>query len=138
MSESTLKGSDALRRRITAIQHTGPIVAQHWSDTAADRTREQIPVATGATRASVRGEASRDGGRVFGGGAIRYLAGGTRAHAEHPNQAKAMRFQASGRTIFSKRVQKPATPANPRIFQAARDALSGLAAVTTGLWNKGA
>jgi len=135
---STLKGVPQLHRRLTEIQKSGPVIAGAWADRAADDIREQIPVATGATRASVQPEASRSGGRVFGGGALRYLIAGTRAHVERPSRHLAMKFQKSGQTIFSKRVQHPATPANPRILDAARGALDGMAKVTTDLWNKGA
>jgi hypothetical protein len=134
----TLHGAREFRNRLEGIRHTGESVAEDWADTGAEKVRAEIPRVTGATAASIEGEADSTGGRITGGQAITFLIGGTAAHTELPVNAQAMRFAVGGRTVFTKRVMHPPTSGNPRILDAARGALSGMAAVCIGLWNKAA
>ena len=134
----TLRGAGDFRRRLNAIRDTGVLVAKEWTEEGTDKVRAEIPRVTGATAASIHGEVSRDGGQILGSRVVRYLAGGTRAHTEEPTTKTVMKFDIGANTIFSKRVMHPATPANPRIFDAAKNALGSLSKACAGLWNKAA
>jgi hypothetical protein len=135
----TLRGAAQLRSRLSAIEHSGRTVAQQWADEGARRTRAQIQRRTGATAASVRSQDVSDtGAQLVGSAVVIYLAKGTKAHEQAPVNAKAMRFEVGGQTIFSKKVHHPATQGNPRILDAARGALTGFADIIRGLWNAAA
>ena len=118
-----LQGADELRARLNAIAGAGEGLAERWAEEHIRRTRSQINNRTGDTAASLRAEVSRDGARVTGSPVVTYLRDGTQAHEERPVNAKALRFQIGSRTIFSKRVFKPATRGNPALGDAHRDAL---------------
>lgn len=131
----TLHGANELRNRLNALRGTGQAVAQGWAEESERGMRAEIVRRTGETAASVHAEADAGGGRVLGSPVVIFLSGGTRAHEERPHNAQVMRFQVGGRTIFTKRVQHPATRGNPRILQAAADAISGMASAVYRLWN---
>jgi hypothetical protein len=131
----TLHGAREFRNRLNAIRDTGRIVAESWAEDGANDMRAEIPRVTGETAASLRGEADAGGGRIMGSPVVTYLAGGTAAHEERPVNAQAMRFAVGGRTVFTKRVMHPPTRGNPRILDAARNALTGMAAACYRLWN---
>lgn len=134
----TLHGAAQFTARLHAIEDTGRVVAEQWADKGVTGVRSQIQRRTGATAASVHADVSREGARIVGSPVVDYLADGTRAHVEVPRNAKALRFQIGGRTIFSKKVYHPATTGNPGIRQAAMNALGNFADALYGLWNRAA
>jgi hypothetical protein len=135
----TLRGAREFRHRLEAIRHTAESVAQDWADEDVRRVRSEIQRRTGETAASVHVESvTLEGARVVGSPVVNFLASGTKAHIEVPTNAQAMRFVIGGRTIFSKRVNHPATKGNPSIRQAAGDALRGFSDALYRLWNKAA
>lgn len=121
----SLQGASELRHRLHAIADIGRPISQRWADSAVRRIQSRIPVKTGQTRRSVHAAASRDGARVLGSPVVTFLDRGTRAHDEEPVHKKAIRFQAGGQAIFSKKVHKPATLGKhfegPAVRDAARD-----------------
>lgn len=134
----TLHGADDFRRRLRAIADSGEGLAERWAEDSIERMRSEINHRTGQTGASLQvGSASNSGASVLGSRVITYLAGGTRAHEQRPRRAKAMKFEIGARTIFTKRVQHPATAGNPDLANAPREALEDLdfADEVIGRWN---
>ena len=75
-----------------------------------------LKVRTGALRDSIQAEVALDGdrvkARVFSSGDVKYAAiqeygGRTAAHEIRPDKAKALAFQAGGRTVFARIVHHP-------------------------------
>ncbi|MER6105103.1 hypothetical protein ABT115_22975 [Streptomyces sp. NPDC001832] len=52
-----------------------------------------------------------------------YVINGTRPHVIRPSRARALRFQACGRTVYAARVNHPGNAANIFLAQAVREAL---------------
>ncbi|MFD9422310.1 MULTISPECIES: hypothetical protein [unclassified Streptomyces] len=52
-----------------------------------------------------------------------YVINGTRPHVIRPRRARALRFQAGGRTVFAARVNHPGNAANNFLARAVREAL---------------
>lgn len=135
----TLIGAREFKARLNAIRDTGRVVASDWADDSVDAIQREIPRVTGETAASVQaGSVSSAGASVVGSPVVLMLAKGTRSHLELPRDAQALRWQTGGRTIFSKRVNHPATRAYPKILQAAVDSVSGMAQAMINLWNRAA
>lgn len=135
----TLQGADQLRARLRAIGTMGADLAQDWADAQVQQVRSEIPVVSGETARSVHAEeVSNDGARVVGSPVVTYLAKGTAAHTEEPRDRQAMRFAVGGQTIFSKRVNHPATAGNPRILGRLVDSLGNLAERLYATWNRAA
>lgn len=131
----TLIGAPQLRARLNALQRTAPVLSEQWAVEDERSIAGEIPHRTGATAASLHHEVDRMGARILGSPVITYLAGGTRAHTEEPRNRTALKFSVGGRTIFSARVRHPATPGNPGILDAGREALRRFTDVVYGLWN---
>ena len=86
--------------------------------------KSRTPVRTGKLRASTRFQLKgtdesmrvevRQGARSAAGVMYRpFVTGGTRPHEIRPVNAKALRFNIGGRTVFAKRVNHPGTKPNP-------------------------
>lgn len=106
----TLKGSPQLRARLKAIKTSFKPIGREWADTTAALARPHVPVRTGKGRASVRRKnASQKLASVSARHYVGILDKGAKAHDIVPRRAPALVFKGhGGRTIFSKRVHKPA------------------------------
>lgn len=109
-----LRGSPELRRRLKAIRGVFKDAGREWADDTAKIARTKVPVRTGKTRASIRRRnASQRKATVVGNYPVNFIDAGVKAHDIKPKKHNAMKFEAGGRTIFSKKVHKRATPARP-------------------------
>jgi hypothetical protein len=118
-----VKGGPLLKARLEAVADCGPDILAEWADTASDGIRRTAPVRTGRGRASIRGRLTRRGAGVFGAYWLIFVDRGTKAHTIEARNAKALRFEKGGRTIFARKVFRRRMPRNPFITKAAQDAL---------------
>lgn len=107
---SQLKGAPQLRSRLKAIKVAFKPIGRQWADTTAQMARPHVPVRSGKGRASVRRKnASQTRATVAAIYYVGILDKGAKAHDIVPRGKSALVFKgSSGRTIFSKRVHKPA------------------------------
>jgi len=98
-------GASALHSRLNALLHVAENVERTWAAGTVPIIAGYIPENTGATRGSLR--ATTRG--IVGSPIVDFLDRGTRAHEEVARNAKVLRFQVGGRTLFRKRVSKPQT-----------------------------
>lgn len=120
-----LQGAPQLRRRLKAIRQVFKPVGRDWADETVRLARSRVKVKSGKTRNSIRRRnASMKRAAVVATHGARFLEAGTQAHDIKARNAKALRFQMGGQTIFSKKVHKRATHAQPFLHRSARDALA--------------
>lgn len=159
---ATLQGAPELHRRLQAIAAigapTGPgrtTLSSIWAEGAADAARSRVPVRTGATRRSIRPATRRGNPSVVGFYTVNFIDAGSKAHVE-PRQAgltktgrvsrrkvgsgKLLKFQVGGKTMFRKKINKPAIAARPFKVWARDEGLRRLdwKAFVYGIWNKAA
>lgn len=94
--------------------------------------RRLVGVKTGALKASIGSRIVRSNPgynvEVFAGGTpktAQYVMPhhqGSRPHVIRPRNRRALKFQASGRTVFAKKVNHPGNRANPFLLRAAQQA----------------
>jgi len=157
-----LIGAPELHRRLKAIAaigapgHVGRTsLSSIWADTAANAARSRVPVRTGTTRQSIQPAIRRGERVVVGKYTVNFIDAGAKGHVE-PRQpgltptgrvsrrkrgtGKILTFQVGGRTLFRKKVNKPAIAARPFKKWAAAEGLKLLnwKAFVYGVWNKAA
>jgi hypothetical protein len=138
---SSLKGTKQLNARLRAIKQTFKPAGREWAEEAANQMRSDVPQKTGRLRRSFRVKsATQKRAQVGGHYTAFFIDKGTKAHAIRAKKAPRLIFQADGRTIFAKKVNHPATRAQPFRGRAAREALrrKPMAASLIKLWNKAA
>lgn len=92
-----------------------------------NRARVLCPVDTGRLRASIRAEQPRFfslRGSVTVGSDVEYAGfvnDGTKPHRIRPRNAKVLRFNVGGRTVFARVVNHPGTKAKPFLDRALRE-----------------
>lgn len=119
-----LQGADALRTRLKALKVAFKPVGRAWAEETVRQVRPRVPRRTGRGAASVRvRNASQTKATVSAVFYVGILDKGAKAHDEVPRKAKALRFQASGNTIFSKKVHKPRQEGKHFAAPAAKEAL---------------
>ena len=136
-----LKGSPELRARLRALKVAFKPLGKSWAEDTRDEARRRIKKRTGKTAASIRvRNASQRKATVVGSFVANFIDAGTQEHDERPKKAKALRFQAQGRTIFSKKVHHPRTAAHPFKRAAALEGLrkNPLAQRVVDEWNRAA
>jgi hypothetical protein len=136
-----LRGSPELRARLKAIKQTFKPLGKSWAIDTRDAARRRVRKRTGATAASFRvRNATQRKAVVVGSYIASFIDAGTKAHDERPKNAKALRFTAHGRTIFSKKVHKRAQGAHPFKKAAALEGLAKnpMAAEVVRQWNQAA
>jgi hypothetical protein len=99
--------------------------AERVARQVAVRARRLVPVRTGATRNSIRvvkGSSWRGPTWqvVVNSPVGEYLENGTRPHQIRPRNAKVLRFQIGGRTVFARIVNHPGTKATHFLSNAVR------------------
>lgn len=141
MATSQLRGSREFKARVTAIKQTFKPAGRKWADRTADLIKPSVPTRSGKGRRSVRRRnASMTRATVS---AIYYVAildKGAKAHTIVPRRAPALVFEAGGRTVFSKKVHKPAQRGLRFAERAADRAIkeNPLAQTCIDLWNEAA
>lgn len=138
---STLRGGPELRRRLRAIRTVFKPAGRAWADETARIAKTMVPVRTGATQRSIRRRnASLRKATVVGNYPINFIDAGTKAHDIKPKKLTALKFEAGGKTIFTKKVHKRAQPARPFKKEAARRGLEKVDILQdlVGLWNRAA
>lgn len=138
---SSLKGTKQLNARLRAIKQTFKPAGREWAEEAVELMRSDVPQKTGRLRRSFRVKsATQRRAQVGGHYTAFFIDKGTKAHLIKPRKAPRLVFQAGGRTIFARKVNHPATRAQPFRGRAAREALRRrpMAASLIRLWNKAA
>ena len=136
-----LKGSKQLNARLKAIKQTFKPVGREWAEETVALMRPAVPVRTGRLRESFRVKnATQRKATVSGHFSAYFIDKGTKAHTITARKAPRLVFKTGGRTIFAKKVNHPATRAQPFRGRAAREALRRrpMAASLIRLWNKAA
>ena len=106
----SLTGQREFKARLRAIKLAFKPAGRAWGDDAVKELRARTPRKTGKTANSyrIRNNTQRKT-TVVGSFVANFLDAGTKEHAEVPKRAKALVFEAGGRTIFAKKVHKPRT-----------------------------
>lgn len=138
-----LRGSKELRRRLKAIKTVFKPAGKDWTEhtVAAAKRRLASSVDTGKTRASVRRRnASQKKASVVGRYPVNFIDAGVKAHDIKPKNAKVLKFDVGGRTIFAKKVHKRAIPARPFKKESGREGLEKVDILSDliDLWNRAA
>ena len=137
----TLKGDTELKRRLKAMRLSFKDAGRKWADETVPEAKRRIPVATGATRASIRRQnASQKKATVVGNYPVNFIDAGTKAHDITPRKMSTLKFDVGGRTVFAKRVHKRAQPARPfkrKAAEAGLEKVDILGMIVDG-WNRAA
>jgi hypothetical protein len=136
-----LKGSRELRARLRAIKTVFKPVGQQWTDETTRLARSRVRVVTGQTRNSIRRKnASMTRASVVASRGARFLEAGTVPHPIKAKRMSTMKFNASGRPVFAKKVKHPGSRKQPFLRQSGHDALRKIDMLRDliDLWNKAA
>jgi hypothetical protein len=137
----SLKGSPELRARLKAIRQTFKPYGKSWAEDTRDAAKRRIRKRTGKTAASIRvRNASQRKATVVGSFVANFIDAGTKEHTIVPRKGRSLKFQANGRTIFSKKVHKPRTAAHPFKKAAALEGIqkNPMAKALVDQWNSAA
>ncbi len=135
----SLKGGPELRARLRAIKLAFKPIGRAWAEEDVRQNRARVPRRTGYTAASFRvRNATQRKAVVVGSYVANFIDAGTKAHDIVPRKGRSLKFEANGRTIFSKKVHHPRTGAQPFKRAAALEALrkNPLAAELIKQWNQ--
>lgn len=137
-----LQGEAELRRRLGAIRKVFKPVAQSWADKDVQQNRNRVPVATGKLKASfiVKSVSTRRA-IVKGRYTAYFVDAGPKAHLIKPKRGhRALRFEAGGRTVFTRAAHHRGYRARPFRVRAAQEALRQTPAAEEliKLWNSAA
>lgn len=135
----SLKGGPELKARLKAIRLAFKPIGRKWAEGTADAARPMVPVLTGRLRASFKVRNATQRKAVVGGHYTAYFVdAGSKAHAILPRKAKALRFESGGRTVFSRKVDKPRIAARPFRARAAHESLRRhpMAETLIAEWNR--
>ena len=108
---SNLQGAPQLRARLKAIKETFRPIGRKWatSTTRHARAGASFTDRSGKGRRSIRVKsASQRKATVVANYYVAILDKGSKAHTIVPRKKPTLVFQAGGRTVFSKKVNKPA------------------------------
>ncbi len=136
-----VKGTKQLNARLKAIKQTFKPAGREWAEEAVQLMRSDVPQKTGRLRRSFRvRSATQRRAQVGGHYSAFFIDRGTKAHVIRPRKAPRLIFRDEGRTIFARKVNHPATRAQPFRARAAREALRRrpMSATLSKLWNKAA
>ena len=141
MARSSLRGSAEFKARVTAIKQTFKPAGAKWAKRTAELSKPAVPVKSGKGRRSVRVKnASQRRATVA---AIYYVAildKGAKAHTIRARRSSSLVFQSGGRTVFARKVNKPAQRGMHFAKRAADRAIreNPLAQTCIDLWNEAA
>jgi hypothetical protein len=108
----SLKGGRELRSRLRAIKTVFKPVAREWTQEVVAIARPSVPVRSGRTRQSIRrGRLSQKKATVVGSHVTNFIDAGTKAHDIRAKRGKRLKFETGSRTVFAKKVHKPAKAA---------------------------
>lgn len=128
-------GGPELKAKMDSLATVGPQLRLDWMQSAAQKMRSTAPSHTGRGRTSIRAGLSNNVGRfqgraqagpkaaVFGDYWLIFVDRGTKRHEIAPRHGQALKFEARGRTVFSKRVVVRGKRRRPFITRASQDAL---------------
>jgi hypothetical protein len=134
-----LKGSRELRARLKAIRQVFKPAGREWADFTAAEAKRRVPVRTGRTRSSIRRKnASQRKATVVGNYPVNFIDAGTKAHDIRPRNARVLRFEDGGHTVFTKKVHKRRQPARPFKKESAQAGLRKVDIIgdLVELWNR--
>ena len=137
---SNLQGSAQLKARLRAIKQTFRPIGRKWATSTARHARSGASFTnrSGKGRRSIRVKsASQRRATVVANYYVAILDKGAKAYAIVPKKKPNLVFQAGGRTVFSKKVNKPATRGLGFAMRAAEDAMrdNPMAEELINLWN---
>ena len=141
MARGGLQGAAEYKARLRAIKQTFRPYGRKWATATAKRARADAPVRTGKGKRSIRVKtASQRKATVVASYYMAILDRGSKAHVIVPRRASNLVFQAGGRTVFSKKVNKPAMRGLGFANRAAKRALADepMAAELVRQWNDAA
>ena len=150
-----LQGAEELARRIRALNGVLDAAGRVWAKEATQIARAHIPVKTGATRDSVRGQSTKKSAKVVGKYTINFIDAGSKAHEEPRSRltktgrlrrgkaagtGKVLKFSVGGQVMFRRKVHKRAIAARPFKKLSGEQALEKIDLVSemVKLWNKAA
>lgn len=139
-----LRGSAELRRRLKAIKTVFKPAGRQWADITASEAKRRMqtgPNASGKTRGSIRRRnASQRKATVVGNYPVNFIDAGVKAHDIKPKKVSTIKFEAGGKTIFTKKVHKRAQAARPFKKDSAEAGLRKVEILRDliALWNKAA
>ena len=142
-SQIRVKGTPELRARMKAIKVAFGPIGRKWATSTAKHARSgaQFTDRTGKGRRSIRvRNASQKRATVVANYYVAILNTGAKAHTIVPKRARNLVFQSGGRTVFAKKVHKPATRGLGFGNRAAKAGLrdTPMAAELIRLWNAAA
>lgn len=143
MARAGLQGTAEFKARLKAIKKTFRPYGRKWAAATTKRARSgaQFTDRSGKGRRSIRVKgASEKRATVVASYYVAILDKGSKAHTIVPRRAPNLVFQAGGRTVFSKKVNKPAARGLGFGQRAGRDALDDvpMAAELIKMWNEAA
>ena len=121
---TNLQGAPQLRARLKAIKESFRPIGRKWATSTTRHARTSAPNRTGKGRRSIRVKsASQRKATVVANYYMAILDKGAKAYTIVPRKKPNLVFQAGGRTVFAKKVNKPATRGLGFAGRAARDGL---------------
>lgn len=141
MPRQTIKGKQALRRRLRAVaSETFKPAGRDWAEDTARLARARVPQRTGRLRQSIRRKnASKKRATVVAHYTAYFVDAGTKPHDIRAKKAPYLVFPGpSGRTIFARKVRHRGYRARPFRRQAALEALqrADMARAAIEAWNR--
>jgi hypothetical protein len=136
-----LQGSRELRARFKALRTVFKPAGKAWAEETVRQMRPRVPVRTGRLRKSFRVKnASQRKATVAAHFSAYFIDAGVKPHAIKPRKARGLRFEAGGRTIFTRKANHRGFRARPFRQRAAEEALrrQPLAGQVVDAWNKAA
>ncbi len=111
---STLKGTAQFKARLKAAGEMFKPYGREWADEYVTVAKPMVPVVTGRLRGSIRRKnASAKKASVQAHFTAVFVDAGTKAHTIVPKRAQGLYFTDGGNTVFAKKVNHPATRAQP-------------------------
>ena len=138
---TNVRGSRELRARLRAIKQTFKPAGREWAEEAAEIMSHAVPVRSGRLQRSFRVKnASQRRASVAAHFTAFFIDAGTVAHQIKARKAPRLIFSVGGNTIFAKKVNHPATKAQPFRERSAKEALrrKPMAQKLIELWNRAA
>ena len=119
-----LLGARELRARMDALKETFQPIGRQWAEETARLARTRVPVKTGKTQRSIRvRSATKKTATVVAAWPARVIESDVKAHTIMAKRGSTLKFDAGGRTIFRRKVEKRAQKGRPFLAPSAAQAL---------------
>ncbi len=120
----SLKGADALKKRLNAGRLAFKPLGKDWASDYVQLAKPAVPSKTGRLRRSFRvSSATKTRARVAGHFTAYFIDAGPKAHTITAKGSGRLIFQAGGRTIFTRQVHHRGYRARPFRQRVAREAM---------------